>query len=110
VLIIEGTILIASGCRRTLAIAGGPSDQRISYQAESGVDVNANSPTTYSITGIKEGTYFISFTSSFLNHTIAKINIKAIVSNIEAIELSSIDQPVINAQFRVLPTIRIGEL
>jgi len=109
ILVIEGTIVIVAGCQRLLIISGGPPEQSINYKAESGIKVNLITPTRYSIVGIKEGTYFVSFTSSFINQTISFINIKVMVSNIEAVELRSIDQPVIKAQFRVLPRLKVGE-
>ena len=40
----------------------------------------------------------------------ATIKVKVIVSSVKSLELSSIEQPVVGAAFRILPRFRIGEL
>lgn len=51
----------------------------------------------------------MTFTATNLQETIAMIKLRVRVSVVESVELSSIDEPVVGAQFRILPRFKVGE-
>lgn len=89
--IIEGETNVIIGCQRLLSIKGGPRSLIATPTPDHALEVTALSSRTFSLVGKKEGSFKLIFSISHDAQEIAKMSVIVVVSNIQAVELVSIN-------------------
>ena len=107
---IQAKTAILIGCRKIIRVDGGPKDMTIVSHSESKqVQIRSVGDRGIEISSEKEGIFEVVIQSMYRGDKVALIMVSVTASRIESIELQSIEEPVVNAHFRIYPKFKVGQ-